>query len=209
MLPATHERLIADAVNAAAPALADRIGDLLRGCRDEDTYRWPLAGWRTPALGFTHTCRPGSRFGLLLFPSARSRCAMWMRRAAAASSASRRGECLGHAAHLLVDAAVPARAAGVWHLSGDPFEAWVESHLDELLATAPSVEPADRTPASLVESLASAAVRYPADTRATPLAAFRLWRPRVALDESALRAQAVALVPLARGHLQALFRGAV
>lgn len=202
MLPATHERLIADAVGAAAPALAPHLDDLLRGCRDEDTYRWPF-GWRTPALGFTHTCRPGSRFGLFPFPSSKSRCALFVRRAAPEGAS--RAESLGHAAHLLSDAAVPARAAGVWHLYGDPFEAWVESHLDELLEAPTPPEPAG-SPDVLVESLAVAASRFPADTRATPLAWCRLWRPRVALGESALREQAVALVPLARAHLRALFR---
>lgn len=204
MLPATHERLIGDTVHAVAPSLAAHLDDLLRGCRDEDTYRWPITGWRTPALGFTHTCRPGSRFGELGFPSARTRCVSWMRRASAAATPAARAECLGHAAHLLTDAAVPARATGVWHLYGDPFEAWVDAHLDELLSEPSPAVLSGRDPAALVESLARIACRFPADTRRTPLASLRVWRPHIALDDGALREQARALLPEARAHLRSL-----
>src|SRR5581483_2010339 len=118
MQPESHRLVIRLGLGAAgAPVLLPHLSALIAGNDAEDSYTWPLIGARTPAIGLTHTYRPGRSRGELGMPSARTRCGRLFRRAAAgfAGDPGRAGALLGGACHLLTDAAVPARTRGVWH----------------------------------------------------------------------------------------------
>ena len=209
MEPGSHELVIRHAL-ARIPAgtLAGRLEAMLGGNDDEDKYTWPLVGWRTPAIGLTHTFRPGRRRGELFFPSAKARCEALFLRSTAEREPARAAHLLGRACHLLTDAAVPARTRGVWHYLGDPLERWIEAHL-RLAATFPDVAiPAERAPGDLVERLAARAVLHPADTtRSLPGLVRRAVGRGVRLDDAEVEAQARALLPEAVAHVAALLLG--
>lgn len=213
MLPATHRRLIERALaQLAEPELSGCRTELLRGCDDEDVLRVPVVGWRLQSPGLSHTYRPGQARGELGMPSALTRLTA-LRRHALVGWYRARGDAahaLGRSLHLLGDVAVPARARGVWHPLGDPYERWVEDHLDELAALPPAtVTPT--TVAAVVDDLARAAASHPADTTRSPWGALaaRLGRPAVRLDASEAERQARALWPLALAHHIAYLRGFV
>jgi hypothetical protein len=185
---------------------------LLEGDRDEDDLVVPILGLRLRAAGLTHTHRPGRRFGELFAESARTKLLRCVARAnaAPANDLDRRAWWLGRACHLLGDMAVPARTRGVWHLEGDPLEAFCEREasrgsLGRLVPS--SLTPAEpRDPAALADALARASSRMAADTTRTPwgrLAWTRLGRG-VRLDPETIASQAEALVPLAVAHVAAL-----
>ncbi len=217
MQPRTHALVIRRAHERAAGAkleprrdppsrsLERLLGALLAGNDDEDTYAWPLVGWRTPAIGFTHTFRPGHRHGELLLPSAKTRCVALFERARATKDARSAAHLLGRACHLLTDAAVPARTQGVWHYFGDPLESWIEQHVDLAATLADAPVPAERSPGELMERLAARSVVHAVDTtKSLPgLVAIALGRGRrLAGDE--VEAQARALFPEAVAHVTAL-----
>lgn len=209
MLPRTHTRVIREACALAGQAwLADRVEDLLRGHRDEDDLVLP--GVRLPAFGFTHTERPGSPRGELLFPSAGLRGERLVRRARSLlpRNPAEAAWVLGRACHLLCDAGVPARARRVWHFRGDPLEVFVEAHLDRL-APEPRLPPY-REPRRLFQGLARIAAGLPADTTRTAWGAARFrWLGRgcrLASDE--IEAQAAWLLGHQIGYTAALLRGA-
>jgi hypothetical protein len=204
MRPHSHERVIRLAVaRLGDPRWAAAMAALLDGNRDEDSYRWPLVGWRTQAIGFTHTHRPGGRFGQLLFPSAQRRLVHLCARARAGSAVL-----VGRACHLLTDAAVPARARGVWHYLGDPLECWLDRHLDEVSALSAVPVPDERDPAALIDRLARIAAAQPADRTRTALGQVaRQLGLAAPLDESTLAAQGRALFPVAVAHVAALLAG--
>lgn len=115
---------------------------------------------------------------------------------------------LGRALHVLIDMGCPVHAQRVWHYLHDPFECYVEGHVDEIsrLPLPSLAEGAwKRSPEGLVESLASAARLEQADRRQGPwaLALRRLQlmeRPRnIPVADQARR-----LIPLAAAHVRAL-----
>jgi hypothetical protein len=181
------------------PSLAAAEAAIVRGNDDEDVYRWPL-GLRTPAIGFTHTYRPGRRFGEFGFPSARDKCARLFAegKQAFAGDRGRGAHLLGRACHLLVYAAVPARTHGVWHYLGDPMERWIEENLHHVKELAVGETPPVSSVNELVERLAAEAVAEEVDGTRTlhGWVAGRLgWRR--ALAEEVVAAQGRRLFPLA------------
>lgn len=205
MLPGTHAFLIDRALDAVGdPMLSGFRTAIQAGCADEDVWQVPLTGWRLQSPGLSHTYRPGRRRGELGAPSARTRIEgevdqarrLWSR--APQDGAHH----LGRALHLLGDVAVPARVHGVWHPLGDPYERWVEDHLDELdaLPTAPPI--ALTTLARLIDELARVAAQHVADTTRSPWGALahRLGRSAVLVDDALAARQARAVLPMALAY---------
>jgi len=212
MQPRSHELVIRRALERARIArLEGRLDDLLRGNDDEDQYTWPLTGWRTPAIGFTHTYRPGERYGELYWPSAKTRCAALFGEARALEGRDprRAAALLGRACHLLTDAAVPARTRGHWHYLGDPLESWIEAHLVEMESAPIGAVPGERSPEDLIESLAGRSSRHAADTtKSLPgLLRYAILGRGLRLSARAVEEQARELVPLAISHVAALLLG--
>lgn len=198
MLPRTHHFIINLALTGASSWLSTFRQEILQGNDDEDVHIVPLVKWRLRAAGFTHTHVPGGYLGELGFPSAKRQCNRFMANARQEKRPARAAWWLGRACHLLGDVAVPARARRVWHLEGDPLEAWLESNLDRLgdvQIEPPSVTTTDE----MIEEMARVASTFPADTTRTPWgrAAFRWFGLGQTLDESELERQAHVLIPCA------------
>ncbi|MBI4347526.1 MAG: hypothetical protein HY553_11770 [Elusimicrobia bacterium] len=205
-----HRRILERAIDVSGAAWAGEArAELLRGSEDEDVYLIPLLGLRLRAVGFTHTQRPGSAHGEWGAPSA---LVMGRRRLAQAREAWRadRGRAaylVGRVAHLLVDAGVPARTRGVWHMLGDPLEQWIEGRADAIREQALVEPPAAATLDALFESLSGLASRFPADTTRTPWGLLRFAAGRgLKLSEREVAEQARVLVPAAVAHVAGLLR---
>lgn len=211
MLPATHAFLVEHALAAVDHrGLRERAALIQAGCADEDLVRLPLVGWRVQSPGLSHTYRPGRRRGELGAPSALARIERLVDDAARLWSRApdRAAHHVGRACHLLGDVAVPARTRGVWHMLGDPYERWVDQHLD-LLAVEPRLPPATApTLAALVDRLARMAAAHTADTTRSPWGALalRLGRPRAIVDDATAERQARALIPVALAHHAGMLR---
>ncbi|HVY24945.1 MAG TPA: hypothetical protein VHB79_00285 [Polyangiaceae bacterium] len=207
MQPRTHAFVIRAAVAAArCDWLRTHEAALLQGNEAEDDF--VLGPLRLRAPGLTHSYRPGSRFGELWAPSARTQLERWLQRASRASSSSRAAFWLGRACHLLGDMAVPARTRGVWHLLGDPLEAFWEAH-EDLAALLPLQLPATRESClQHAESLARFSSSFAADTTRTPWGAarFRLLNDGQRLDSQELSEQAVQLLTRAVSHTRDFLR---
>lgn len=188
MLPKTHVFVIRAAVAASGNAwLVAHEPHLLRGHRAEDDF--VLFGMHFRAPGLTHSYEPGSRFGELGAPSAKTQIQRWLRRAQVSLHDSERAFWLGRACHLLGDLAVPARTRRIWHLLGDPLEAYWEEHEDlaRLLGTAlPATD-------GNLETLASFSSGFAVDTTRSP------WSrgSGKALDNAEVAQQAGILLPVA------------
>ena len=104
---------------------------------------------------------------------------------------------LGRGCHLLGDVAVPARANRIWHIDGDPLEAWIEARVDSFRDVMIH-EIAVKRPDEIVEKLARMASTFPADTTRTPWgrARFQWFGDGRKLDDDELAEQARILVPL-------------
>jgi hypothetical protein len=206
MQPKTHAFVITAAVERArAPWLERHLPDLLAGHEEEDDFH--VFGLRLRAPGLTHSYRPGSRFGELWAPSARTCLLRCVERARSAVTAEAAARWLGRACHLLGDLAVPARTRGVWHLLGDPLETFWENHARELAGFMSEVPtPEHACPEDHVEALARASAAHPADTTRTPWGAFvfRRWGRGLALEPDVVENQARALLPLAVAHTSGL-----
>lgn len=212
MQPESHELVIRRALELTRiPRLAGRLGDLLLGNDDEDKYTWPLTGWRTPAIGFTHTFRPGKRYGEFYLPSAKTRCVALFGDAFATEGRDprRAAGLLGRACHLLTDAAVPARTQGYWHYLGDPLESWIEAHVGEMDTIVIDAIPGERSPGELMESLARRSSRRDVDTTTSlpGLLHYMILGRGRRLSADAVEEQAKELVPLAITHVAALLLG--
>lgn len=208
MQPRSHAFVIEEAARRASPWALRHLPSLLRGHRDEDDLVLP-PGLRLRAAGLTHSYRPGSRRGELLAPSALTCLDRCLGRARRASSPEAAAWWLGRACHLLGDLAVPSRTRGVWHLLGDPFELWIEAHLDRLPALLPpALEVPRGDPLQVAHRLACASSLFAADTTRTPWGACA-WRlgAGVRLSEAEVAAQAAALVPLVVASTAALLGG--
>ncbi len=211
MQPRAHRAIVRAAVRRVDARFASALPMLLRGSDDEDVHIVPLLGLRLQAVGLSHTHRPGGRFGELLAPSAKTRCAILVERAhrRAARDPDGAAHLFGRASHLLVDVAVPARSRGVWHFYGDPLESWVEAHADEIDAYAEVAPPSTNDPGELCESLARISAQFPADTTRTTWGSLRmrLTGRGVVISDHEARAQASVLVPAAIAHVASLLAG--
>ncbi len=207
MQPRTHAFVIRTAVAASQNAwLRTHEAALLRGNDAEDDY--VLGPVRLRAPGLTHTYRPGSRFGELWAPSARTQLERWLKRARRAPSSERAAFWLGRACHLLGDMAVPARTRGVWHLLGDPLESFWETHQD-LAALLPERLPeTNESHLQHAEALARFSSACAADTTRTPWGAarFRLLGHGSRVDSEQLALQAERLLSLAVAHTRDFLR---
>lgn len=205
MLPQTHHFFINEAIDRLGSWAHDFRRELLQGNDDEDVHIVPLLKWRVRAAGLTHTHVPNGHFGELGFPSAKRRCLVFVDKSRREKDPAHAAWWIGRACHLLGDVAVPARANRVWHIEGDPLEAWIEAHVDSFRNTrVPDTE--KKSPAQIVETLAHVAATFPADTTRTPWGrAAHQWAGRGRkLDEKELAEQARILVPLAVASTKAL-----
>lgn len=205
MLPQTHHLFINEAMNRVVSWPHELRQDVLQGNDDEDVHIVPLLKWRLRAAGLTHTHVPNGYFGELWFPSAKRRCLVFLSKSRAERNPNKAAWWIGRACHLLGDIAVPARANRVWHFAGDPLEMWIETHVESFrYATIPDLP--RTSPDQIVETLASSAAAYPADTTRTPWgrAAFQWTGRGQTLEENVLKAQAHILVPLAIASTKAL-----
>jgi len=207
MLQRTHHLFIEEAASRQGGFFLANLPDLLHGNDEEDVILVPGVGLRLRAAGLTHTQRPGGRFGELGFPSAKRRCELFLARAREQTEARRAANWFGRALHLLGDALVPARARGVWHLEGDPLEAYIEENVERWRgAEVPVVKVAD--PGELVEEVARFAVRFEADTTRTVWGrANKRWFGRgKVLETEEIAAQAKEIVPMGIAYAAALMR---
>ena len=205
MLPQTHHLFINEAIDRAGSWASAFRREILQGNDDEDVHIVPLLKWRLRAAGLTHTHVPNGRYGELGFPSAKSRCLVFLEKARHENDRGRAAWWLGRACHLLGDVAVPARANRIWHLEGDPLEMWIEAHVDSFGSLRiPDLDV--KTPDAIIEALARAAATFPADTTRTPWGRATLqWTGRGRmLQEEELVEQARKLVPLAIASTKAL-----
>jgi hypothetical protein len=209
MLPQTHHLFIDEALKRAGPRAQRFRRELLAGNDDEDVVLVPVFGWRLRAAGLTHTHVPNGRLGELGFPSAKRQCMVFLAKSRHETNAERAAWWVGRTCHLLGDVAVPARANRVWHLEGDPLEAWIETRVD----TFRGMEIADTKaikPDEIIEELACAASKFAADTTRTPWgrAAHRWLGRGKMLDETELAKQARIMVPMAIASTKALLQWA-
>jgi hypothetical protein len=199
MLPKTHRFIIEEAIGHCGLWAQEYRIDILRGSEDEDVFIVPLVGWRLRAAGLTHTHVPQGKYGELGFPSAKKRATEFL------SIALKNKEdpkiCawwLGRACHLLGDTAVPARARRIWHLEGDPLEAWLEKHLIQFAQSPIDDNRESLDPDDIFEEMARLASSFPADTTRTPWgrAAWQWFNQGKQLDENEFVRQARVLVPM-------------
>jgi len=213
MQPHSHAFVIRAAVRASGSAwLVRRESEILRGNTAEDDFVW--LGLRLRAPGLTHTYRPGSRFGELGAPSALAQLERWLARARRAERAEAAAFWLGRACHLLGDMAVPARTRGVWHLFGDPLEAYWEAHVSELpllLGAAAELGAPSASPTEHAEMLARASSAWPADTTRTPWGAWQFRARGIGqqLDAVAIEQQARVLLQSAVQHTRGFLLSAL
>ncbi len=207
MLPKTHHLFINRAIDCAAPWAREFRREILQGNDDEDVHVVPLLKWRLRAAGLTHTHVPNGRFGELGFPSAKSQCLVFLEKARRERSDARAAWWIGRGCHLLGDVAVPARANRIWHIEGDPLEAWIEARVDSF-RNAKIPELAKKAPDEIVEDLARFAATFPADTTRTPWgrARFQWFDHGRKLDNDELDEQARNLVPLVIACTKALLQ---
>jgi hypothetical protein len=210
--PRSHGFVIEAALRRARSAwhACDR-SRLLDGHRDEDDLV-VFGRWRFRAAGLSHTYKPAApRWGELFAPSAKDLMLVCLRRARSMTRRDRAAWWLGRACHLLGDMAVPARTRGVWHLSGDPLETFIDAQDDaelERMANAPTGIDWPEDAAAIADRLANASAKLPADTTRTPwgrLAFERLGRG-LRLSEREVAEQAEIVVPLAVEATAALLR---
>jgi hypothetical protein len=208
VLPRTHETIVRLAVSRAHSAWSDQdLAQLIEGHLREDDH--VLFGLRFRAAGLTHTYRPGRRFGELFTTNAKTKMLGLIHRASRSRSRARAAHLVGRACHLLGDMAVPARTRGVWHLAGDPLEAWLEERSDDLASLVPeSIAILDGDPGAIADALARASAIHDADTTRTPWgrALFERFGRGTRLDADALASQAEAILPLAVASTAALLR---
>lgn len=200
MLPKTHQFIIEEAIASCGSWARDFRADILRGSDDEDVHIVPLVGWRLRAAGLTHTHVPRGHYGELGFPSAKKQAQRFL--TLAKKSTDNPKTCawwLGRACHLLGDTAVPARARRIWHLEGDPLEAWLEKNLHSLAKVKLEEENEVLNPDEIFEKMSRLAASFPADTTRTPWgrAAFSWFKKGEQLDENEFARQARELVPMA------------
>ncbi|HRI70658.1 MAG TPA: hypothetical protein PK156_40780 [Polyangium sp.] len=189
------------------PWPAEFRGNILRGNDDEDVHIVPVVKWRLRAAGLTHTHVPNGRSGELGFPSAKRQGLVFLAKSEREENPAQKAWWIGRACHVLGDVAVPARAQRVWHLEGDPLEAWIEGNLESLQGL--SIESGEaRMPATIFEDLARAAAAFAADTTRTPWgrAVFHWFGRGTMLDEQEIKAQAQILIPLAVQATEALLK---
>jgi putative flavoprotein involved in K+ transport len=144
------------------------------------------------------------------YPLSRRHCAGLFRRAVEAARAGRplRGAfLLGRALHVLIDMACPAHAQFVAHPLRDPYELHVDAHAAELAELPVPELPglAWARPGHIIDSLAGAARREPADATQTPWG--RLLKKlglRRAPSGAQTKEAARRLIPLAAAHVCAL-----
>jgi hypothetical protein len=211
VLPGTHALIIEEAaarVGAVWPCT--QLGELIAGCEDEDVHIVPVLRLRLRAFGLTHTERPGSTRGELGATSAGRRCEIYFRQATERGPGAEAARLLGRACHLLGDAAVPARARGVWHFRGDPLESYLERAGRAALVAGPAPEPPFVGAAALCARLAGLAAAHEADTTRTPWgeALHRRWGVGRALGDEEIERQAGRVLPDAIAHTAALLRAA-
>lgn len=207
MLPKTHHLFINQAIDDAGPWVRVFRREILQGNDDEDVHIVPLLNWRLRAAGLTHTHVPNGRFGELGFPSAKSQCLVFLKKARREPNHERAAWWTGRACHLLGDVAVPARANRIWHIEGDPLEAWIEARVDSFRdVTAPEV--ARKTPGEIMEEVTRNAAAFPADTTRTPWgrARFQWFGRGRKLDNDELAEQARFLVPLVIAYTKTLLQ---
>lgn len=200
MLPKTHRFIIEEALADCGSWAREYRNDILRGNDDEDVHIVPLVGWRLRAAGLTHTHVPGGHFGELGFPSAKKRAATFLGSAKNfAKTPSKRAWWLGRACHLLGDTAVPARALRIWHIEGDPLEAWLEKHLHVFADVKWEEADGALIPDEIFEKTARLAASFPADTTRTPWgrAAWQWFHKGKQLDAEEYARQARTLLPMA------------
>jgi hypothetical protein len=208
VLPRTHEAILRFAIARADASWSDAdLPALVDGHRREDDH--VVFGLHFRAPGLSHTYRPGRPFGELFATNAKTKMLRAVRRAARSRSRARAASLVGRACHLLGDMAVPARTRGVWHLAGDPLEAWLEERSDDLAALVPpSLAIAGGDPDSIADALARASSAFEADTTRTPWGrvAFERFGRGTRLDAGAIALQARAILPLAVASTAALLR---
>jgi hypothetical protein len=205
MLPQTHHLFINRAIDDAGPWPHEFRREILQGNDDEDVFVVPLLKWRLRAAGLTHTHDPNGRFGELGFPSAKVQCLGFLEKARREKKPARAAWWIGRACHLLGDVAVPARANRVWHIEGDPLEAWIEARVASFRdVVTHAIE--YKTPEQIIENLARVASAFRADTTRTPWgrAGFQWFGNGRKLDDAELAEQACVLVPLATASTKAL-----
>lgn len=200
MLPKTHRFIIEKAITCCGSWAREYRNDILRGNDDEDVHIVPLVGWRLRAAGLTHTHVPGGHFGEMLFPSAKKQAAAFFAKAQKSlNHPAKRAWWMGRACHLLGDTAVPARALRVWHIEGDPLEAWLEKHLHVFVDL--KWEEADEavTPDEIFEKMARLAASFPVDTTRTPWGrtTWQWFHKGKQLDAEECLCQARTLLPMA------------
>jgi hypothetical protein len=207
MLPKTHHLFINRAIDEAGPWARAHRQEILQGNDDEDVHIVPLFNWRLRAAGLTHTHVPNGQFGELGFPSAKSQCLIFLEKARQTNESARAAWWIGRGCHLLGDVAVPARANRIWHIDGDPLEAWIEARVDSFQQVR-LPEITKKTPDEMVEELARFAATFPADTTRTPWgrARFRFFERGRKLDNDELAEQARNLVPFVIACTKALLQ---
>lgn len=205
-----HRRILERAIDVAGAAWAlEKREALLRGNDDEDVYLVPLLGLRLRAVGFTHSYRSGSSYGECGASSSLviARRKLGLAREGWRADRAQAAYLVGRVVHLLIDAAVPARVHGVWHMLGDPLECRVEERADRIREHAIPEPPSASTLEELFESLSGLAVRFPADTTRTPWGQVRFAvGGGLKLTESEVAEQERVLVPAAVAHVAALLR---
>jgi hypothetical protein len=207
MLPQTHHLFIHRAIDDADGWAREFRRDIIQGNDDEDVHIVPFVKWRLRAAGLTHTHVPNGRFGELGFPSAKSQCMLFLEKARHERRPARAAWWIGRTCHLLGDVAVPARANRIWHIEGDPLEAWIEARVESFRdVVLPEI--AKKAPEEIVEELARFAATFPADTTRTPWgrARFQWFDDGRKLDNEELAEQARLLVPLVIAYTKTLLQ---
>jgi len=194
----------------ASPAIDRWKQAILLGALREDYWYLPLLGTvESPSL--SHFYGPGLPGGFVPFvtPSTRTKATRMYRRAIASARDGRTAAAfvqLGRASHLLTDMGCPVHVHRVAHET-DPYEWWVESHRDELLAQAVPEPPDASSVRELVEGLARFTQQFRADMTNSAWGRLLLRagvRRKVSPDECGEQARRI--VPMAASYNAALMR---
>ncbi|HEV7555825.1 MAG TPA: hypothetical protein VGO00_10240 [Kofleriaceae bacterium] len=112
---------------------------------------------------------------------------------------------LGRASHLVIDMACPVHVHRVLHDS-DGYEWFVDTHADELGALPVPHVPRARSASELVEGLARFTHRFAADRTQHPVGRWMVRRGLAkSIPQTTIRDAARQIVPIAIGHVAALF----
>lgn len=194
-----------------APRIRRYRKALILGALREDVFFVPGVRVVLEHLSLSHFYGPGLPGGFLpfLWPGARWKAERFFSRSIARY---RQGQVpaafleLGRACHVLTDMACPVHVHRVAHES-DPYEWYVDAHMEQLATLRVPSAPEARRPSELVEGLARFTQQFTPDRTHNLLGRWLMKRGlRKPVPRHELAEQAERIIPMAASHVAGLLR---